>query len=109
MVDRLVEAGLVERRADPTDRRAWREAGEEDSAPAPRSPRSGYRAPAVARDPFFDKPYEPSAATAATPPSWEAAPKAATAARSGISANIKPKRKVAALFKAVPPEAASSS
>ncbi|WP_422058914.1 MarR family winged helix-turn-helix transcriptional regulator [Sphingopyxis sp.] len=24
MVDRLVEAGLVERRADPTDRRAWR-------------------------------------------------------------------------------------
>ncbi len=81
-------------------RRAWREAGEEDSAPAPRSPRSGYRAPAVARDPFFDKPYEPSAATAATPASWEAAPKAATAARSGISANIKPKRKLAALFKA---------
>ena len=24
MVDRLVDAGLVERRADPTDRRAWR-------------------------------------------------------------------------------------
>ena len=88
-------------------RRAWRETGEEDSAPAPRSPRSGYRAPAVARDPFFDKPYEPSAATAATPASWEAAPKAATAARSGISANIKPKRKVAALFKAPTPVAES--
>jgi hypothetical protein len=61
----------------------------------------------VARDPFFDKPYEPSAATAATPASWEAAPKAATAARSGISANIKPKRKVAALFKAPTPVAES--
>jgi hypothetical protein len=31
--------------------------------------------------------------------SWEASPKA-TASRSGISSNIKPKRKVAALFKA---------
>ena len=59
----------------------------------------------VPRDPFFEKPYEPSSADAA--PAWEAAARPAT--RSGISANIKPKRKVAALFKAVPPETASSS
>ncbi len=88
-------------------RRAWRDAGEDSAAPAARSPRSGYRAPAVARDPFFDKPYEASAATTAAPASWEAAPKAAAAVRSGISANIKPKRKVAALFTAPVPVAES--
>jgi hypothetical protein len=48
------------------------------------------------RDPFFDKPYEPSAAGESAAPSWEAT--ARPAARS-ISANIKPKLKVAALFK----------
>ncbi len=53
------------------------------------------RAPAQSRDPFFDKPYEPSVAADAAP-SWEAA--ARPVARS-ISANIKSKRKVAALFK----------
>jgi len=53
------------------------------------------RPPQVSRDPFFDKPYEPSIAADAAP-SWEAA--ARPAARS-ISANIKSKRKVAALFK----------
>jgi len=53
------------------------------------------RPPQQSRDPFFDKPYEPSAAADAAP-SWEAA--ARPAARS-VSANIKPKRKVAALFK----------
>ena len=56
-------------------------------------------------DDYLEKPYEPSSADAA--PAWEAAARPAT--RSGISANIKPKRKVAALFKAVPPETASPS
>ncbi|MDE2417880.1 MAG: DEAD/DEAH box helicase [Burkholderiales bacterium] len=61
-------------------------------------PARDYSRPAPApRDPFFDKPYEPTpAAEAAATPSWEAS--ARPAARS-ISANIKPKRKVAALFK----------
>jgi superfamily II DNA/RNA helicase len=63
-----------------------------------RPPRRDYTRPTPAsRDPFFDKPYEPAPATA-TAPSWEA-----TAAHQGtrsISANIKPKRRVAALFKA---------
>jgi ATP-dependent RNA helicase RhlE len=65
----------------------------------PRAPRNDYNRPVpVSRDPFFDKPYEPNAAPAdaASAPNWEAA--ARPAGRS-ISANIKPKRKVAALFK----------
>jgi hypothetical protein len=54
----------------------------------------------ASRDPFFEKPYEASSAEAA--PAWEAAAKSPT--RSSVSANIKPKRKVAALFKAMQPE-----
>ena len=57
----------------------------------------GICQPAVARDPFFDQPYE-STAVADAQPAWEAAAKA-NPARSGMSANIKPKKKVAALFK----------
>jgi superfamily II DNA/RNA helicase len=45
-------------------------------------------------DPFFEKPYEPSA-DVSTQPSWEAS----TKVPSRVSANIKTKRKVAALFK----------
>ena len=60
-----------------------------------RGRRGGFVPAPVSRDPFFDKPYEaPSAeATAA----WEATTKAAVR---GVSANIKPRRKVAALFSA---------
>ena len=56
-------------------------------------PRRQHAAP---RDPFFDQPYE--AAVVDAQPAWEAAAKTNTA-RSGVSANIKPKKKVAALFK----------
>ena len=67
-----------------------------DRVRVPRAPRNDYNRPVQAsRDPFFDKPYEPSAAPDVAP-SWEAS--ARPAARS-ISANIKPKRKLAALFK----------
>jgi ATP-dependent RNA helicase RhlE len=73
---------------------------------APRAPqRSSYessrRAPAASRDPFFDKPYEPSSAGAAA---WEAAPKAAPSSGAAgvgsraLSPNIRPKKKVAALL-----------
>jgi ATP-dependent RNA helicase RhlE len=65
----------------------------------PRAPRNDYNRPApVSRDPFFDKPYEPTAAPAdaSAAPSWESAVRPTTRS---ISANIKPKRKVAALFK----------
>jgi len=56
-----------------------------------------HRQPQAPRDPFFDQPYESTAAPD-TAPAWEAAAKASPA-RSGVSANIKPKKKVAALFK----------
>ena len=64
-----------------------------------RAPRNDYNRPTPAsRDPFFDKPYEPTAAPAeaSAAPSWESAVRPTTRS---ISANIKPKRKVAALFK----------
>ncbi|MDN3545709.1 MAG: DEAD/DEAH box helicase [Roseateles asaccharophilus] len=67
-------------------------------APAPRAPRP---APA-SRDPFFDKPYEPSLSDDAKP-AWEkSAPATAAAGRGGLSPYIKPKKKVAALFGAKP-------
>ena len=50
--------------------------------------------PPASRDPFFDQPYESSAG--ATPPTWERSP-AVPIAR-GLSPNIKPKKRVAALF-----------
>jgi ATP-dependent RNA helicase RhlE len=55
----------------------------------------GYTLPKVPVDPFFERPYE---AAATGEPAWEAArPKPEPAPRS-FSPNIKPKRKVAALF-----------
>jgi superfamily II DNA/RNA helicase len=81
--------------------RRWR--GGEDDEAAPRGARGPHRPAPAPRDPFFDKPYEPSASADA--PGWEAAPKAATSTARGLSANIKPKRKVAALFKGLQPAA----
>jgi ATP-dependent RNA helicase RhlE len=85
-------------------RRTWREHGELGDprdvldAPPPareaREPRvREARAPQSPRDPFFDQPYQERPVEA--PPQWETAKTAGTR----ISANIKPKRKVAALFK----------
>jgi len=45
-------------------------------------------------DPFFERPYE---ASATAEPAWEKAVQSAAAPRA-LSPNIKPKRKVAALF-----------
>ena len=59
------------------------ERAERPARPAPKS-----------RDPFFDQPYQASTPAEVTP-AWESAPKTSTR----ISANIKPKRKLAALFK----------
>jgi ATP-dependent RNA helicase RhlE len=68
-----------------------------DSSRAERPPRRDYaRPPQVSRDPFFDKPYEAPAVSADAAPAWE--PTTPRTPRS-ISANIKPKRRVAALFK----------
>ena len=68
-------------------------------ASAPRAPqRQAY-------DPLFDKPYEVSERAEA--PSWEKG--SAQAPRSGLSANIKPKKKVAALFGAKKPPVTADS
>ncbi len=82
--------------------RAWREqdsAGENrpDTRSDSRPPRRDYSRPAFGsnapKDPFFDRPYE--APSAEAKPTWEAAKSASTR---GVSANIKSKRRVAALF-----------
>ena len=57
-----------------------------------------FRQPAASRDPFFDQPYEATAAAPDAQAAWDSAAKASPA-RSGMSANIKPKKKIAALFK----------
>ncbi len=98
-------------------RRMYRQAeGEATGEPSPREPREfrepreqreAVRAPrepvaprrSAPRDPFFDQPYEASLPAEAQP-AWEASAKAA--GPRSISANIKPKKKVAALFKTVP-------
>ena len=97
----------------PPPRRDYRErvrhddAGESRSArPSSSSGRStpSYASPRAPADPFFDKPYEPSAAVDKEPPAWEKTVQAPAVAR-GISAYIKPKKRVAALFGAKVPSA----
>ncbi|MDH0863275.1 DEAD/DEAH box helicase [Mitsuaria sp. GD03876] len=56
-------------------------------------------------DPLFDKPYEASERVEA--PSWEKGPAGAT--RGSVSSNIKPKKKVAALFGAKRPPVTADS
>ncbi|MDR0457525.1 MAG: DEAD/DEAH box helicase [Burkholderiaceae bacterium] len=75
--------------------RHWSRRADEEEAPRP-SRRRALPPAALPADPFFDHPYEPPA-PGAEPPAWEQRPRPA---RSNLSANIKPKRKVAALFKA---------
>ena len=72
-----------------------------DRDQAARPPRRDFSRPTPAsRDPFFDKPYEATAPTDAAAPTWEAAAKRPVRS---ISANIKPKQRVAALFRATTP------
>ncbi|KAF1042879.1 DEAD/DEAH box helicase [Xylophilus sp.] len=68
--------------------------GERDDARESRRPAPRGRAP---QDPFFDQPYQ--ASTDAATPAWDAMSSRTATPRAGMSANIKPRRKVAALFK----------
>ncbi len=89
-----------EPRVGNSDIRAARESRE----PRPAAPSRGpAREPTRSSDPFFDKPYEPTATAAE--PAWE--PRATPVGR-GLSPNIKPKKKVAALFGGKVPEAAET-
>jgi superfamily II DNA/RNA helicase len=101
---RIAEQGRIN-----DGRRMYREAEGGTEGSAVREPRDArparerreytpHRPPAASRDPFFDKPYEPKA-DSPVQPAWEADAKAGPA-RSGVSANIKARKKVAALFKA---------
>jgi superfamily II DNA/RNA helicase len=82
-----------------TGRRHW---GEDDPRDGIDQGRARERAPSrpserrAPVDPFFNQPYDENAVRE-TPPAWEAAQR--PAGRSGLSANIKTRRKVAALFK----------
>jgi ATP-dependent RNA helicase RhlE len=62
---------------------------------APSPPRAP--APQKNRDPFFDRPYEASSTSDAAP-EWEKAVPATPVGRAALSANIRSKRKVAALL-----------
>ena len=75
------------------------ETADEARPPRAAAPQRGYTPPRAPSDPFFDKPYEPSSVNAE--PAWES--KAPAAPRS-LSPNIKPKKRVAALFGAKPAE-----
>jgi len=88
--------------------RAGADRGPRDSDRAPRDverfgrdadrPRRSYAPPAAPADPFFEKPYEPSAA-GADKPAWEQkAPSAPSAPARGVSPNIRSKRKVGFLL-----------
>ena len=80
-----------------------REARDARAAPPPYAARSASRPapPKPLGDPFFDKPYE---ASGAAEPSWDSKVPASGPIPRGLSPNIKPKRKVAALFGAKTPE-----
>ncbi|WOB10982.1 DEAD/DEAH box helicase [Piscinibacter gummiphilus] len=93
-----LDEGRPPREREREDRRRSR-----DDDAAPRPARSSYSAPRPApRDPFFDKPYEASPASDEAP-AWESSKSAQVSAARGLSPNIKPKKKVAALFGAKPP------
>ncbi len=83
-------------RRDPRAER--RRNGDDEAAPPRRAAapmRSAIMPPAPALDPFFERPYE---ASASSDPAWDTKAVVQTSAARGLSPNIKPKRKVAALF-----------
>ena len=108
LIKKKIEVEVIELDSDrPRGRygdspRPRREDDPRDVLDAPREPRDareprdrrGFRPAAAPRDPFFDKPYE--APSTEAPPLWESQ---RPVSRPGLSANIKSKRKVAALFK----------
>jgi ATP-dependent RNA helicase RhlE len=107
LIKKKIEIEPIELEDDRPPRQPRREFDERDStddrpARAERDDRPPRRAPEPTRsrassDPFFDKPYEPSAAT--EPPAWESARASAPVPSRGVlSPNIRPKKKVASLL-----------
>ena len=77
---------------DDRPRRPPRRRDDDDEQPRVAPARAAV--PPPSNDPFFEQPYEPSASE---PPAWEKSEKAVVPAR-GLSANIKSRKKVAALL-----------
>src|SRR3989442_790494 len=97
LIKKKIELEPLELDEDRPLRRPRRDDGDESRERALASRDYRPRAPAPApRDPFFDQPYVPSAN--AEEPLWEKKAPAPAPARGGLSAYIKPKKKVAALF-----------
>ena len=88
-------------RSDDDDHRPRRDY--EDRSERAGSQRSRYAPAKPPADPFFDKPYEPSVQAGAEVTNEASVREIAASPRSAISSNIKPKRKVAALFKTTTP------
>jgi superfamily II DNA/RNA helicase len=106
LIKKKIELEPLELDDAPPPRRPRERVREDDDAPPRREPRYAAPAPrmAVPSDPLFDKPYEPPASS--EPPAWEK--KAPTQPR-GLSAYIKPKKQLAALFGAKKTEPVSES
>jgi ATP-dependent RNA helicase RhlE len=77
------------------------DAGRSDRPPAAWAPPAVRRPAPPPTDPFFLQPYEPSSPD--TPPAWEKAKSATATSARGLSPNIKPKKRVAALLAVLPP------
>jgi superfamily II DNA/RNA helicase len=106
LIKKKIELEALELDETPPPRRPRERVREDDDAPPRREPRYAAPAPRVAApsDPLFDKPYEPPASS--EPPAWEAK---APATPRGLSAYIKPKKKLAALFGAKKTEPVSEA
>jgi ATP-dependent RNA helicase RhlE len=91
----LDEERFVPRRARSDDEERPRRDTDDRSGAS----RSRYTPVKPPPDPFFDQPYEPSAQSLEKEANSASLKEPAVPVRSGISPNIKPKRKVAALFK----------
>jgi ATP-dependent RNA helicase RhlE len=111
LIKKKIELEALELDDAPPPRREFRErpprdADDDRPERAPQAaPRSSTVAPRAApQDPFFDKPYE--APADAAEPAWE---RKTPATPRGLSPNIKPKKKVAALFGAKLPEPEETS
>ena len=106
LIKKKIELEPIELDDVPPPRRPRERVRDDDDARPRREPRYAAPAPVVvpASDPLFDKPYEPAATS--EPPAWESK---APAAPRGLSAYIKPKKKLAALFGAKKSEPVSES
>ena len=88
------ERSFPRRSRSDDDERPRRDTDERSGAP-----RSRFKPVKPPADPFFDKPYEPSVQPGTDEASGSPAKGDMSPVRGSISPNIKPKRKVAALFK----------